>query len=127
MGYLICKKCKGRYDLQQGELPEEFESCSCGGELEFHDSGGQKKEYHPASSRGEDIYYSSGADVIRLLIVGTILLFGIFLALIMLMFFSVSTTTGGKIFSITVLIVVLIIDYSLFRVLLRTLSRLMHS
>lgn len=45
MGYLLCKSCGGRYDLQPGELPGDFESCSCGGELEFYDDHGHKRAY----------------------------------------------------------------------------------
>lgn len=33
MGYLECEKCGGRYELQEGESPEDFESCECGGKL----------------------------------------------------------------------------------------------
>lgn len=51
MGYLICKKCGGYYELQQGESPDDpqnlrfwdqenkvfysFDECECGGELEY--------------------------------------------------------------------------------------------
>lgn len=47
MGYLKCKSCGGRYDLQPGELPGEFESCQCGGKLEFYDNHGHKRGYPP--------------------------------------------------------------------------------
>ena len=33
MGYLKCEKCGGYYELQDGESPEDFESCECGGTL----------------------------------------------------------------------------------------------
>jgi hypothetical protein len=45
MGYLLCKSCGGRYDLKPGELPGDFECCSCGGELEFYDDQGRKRGY----------------------------------------------------------------------------------
>ena len=33
-GYLVCNKCGGCYELQQGELPEHFNlDCECGGQL----------------------------------------------------------------------------------------------
>lgn len=39
MGYLICNKCEGYYELQPGEFPEDFIlTCNCGGELKFHNS-----------------------------------------------------------------------------------------
>lgn len=33
MGYLKCDKCDGYYKLQEGESPEDFVSCECGGKL----------------------------------------------------------------------------------------------
>ncbi|MBZ2166641.1 Ig-like domain-containing protein [Methanobacterium spitsbergense] len=34
MGYLVCEKCGGYYELQQGESPDDFElKCDCGGKL----------------------------------------------------------------------------------------------
>ena len=35
MSYLICEKCGGYYKLKEGEKPEEFEACECGGSLRF--------------------------------------------------------------------------------------------
>lgn len=37
MGYLICKKCGGFYELEEGESPEDFSKCECGGNLEYSD------------------------------------------------------------------------------------------
>lgn len=33
--YLICTTCGGYYRLKKGETPEDFESCSCGGILQY--------------------------------------------------------------------------------------------
>lgn len=30
-GYLRCKRCNGYYKLEDGEDPDDFESCQCGG------------------------------------------------------------------------------------------------
>ncbi|NYB53107.1 MAG: hypothetical protein HVN35_11195 [Methanobacteriaceae archaeon] len=39
MGFLICDKCGGYYELQPGEKPEDFSSeCECGGHLNYSDS-----------------------------------------------------------------------------------------
>jgi Rad3-related DNA helicase len=39
MGYLICDKCEGYYELQHGESPEDFIlKCNCGGKLKFYNS-----------------------------------------------------------------------------------------
>lgn len=36
MGYLICKKCKKYYKLQEGEVPTNFENkCNCGNTLRY--------------------------------------------------------------------------------------------
>jgi hypothetical protein len=35
MGYLICNKCEGYYQLQEGESPKDFDRCQCGGTLEY--------------------------------------------------------------------------------------------
>ncbi len=34
-GYLICESCSGYYKLEKGESLEDFESCECGGKLNF--------------------------------------------------------------------------------------------
>ncbi len=38
MGYLECQKCGGIYELQEGESPEDYDVCHCGGEIEYHHS-----------------------------------------------------------------------------------------
>lgn len=39
MGYLICDKCNGYYELQPGEKPEDFDlECDCGGKYYFSES-----------------------------------------------------------------------------------------
>jgi len=35
MGYLIRDLCKGYYKLHDGETPDEFTSCQCGGHLKY--------------------------------------------------------------------------------------------
>lgn len=37
MGYLVCNKCGGYYELEEGESPEDFSNCECGGDLEYLD------------------------------------------------------------------------------------------
>jgi hypothetical protein len=32
-GYLECDNCRGYYELQDGESPEDFNECECGGKL----------------------------------------------------------------------------------------------
>ena len=35
IGYLECDNCKGYYELQNGESPEDFSECECGGKLVY--------------------------------------------------------------------------------------------
>lgn len=34
-GYLVCNKCQGYYQLQEGESPADFDLCECGGSLSY--------------------------------------------------------------------------------------------
>jgi len=38
MGYLVCDKCGGYYELQEGESPDDFKNCQCGGGLKYVES-----------------------------------------------------------------------------------------
>ena len=38
MGYVICEKCGGYYELEEGESPEDFAACNCGGTLSYVES-----------------------------------------------------------------------------------------
>ena len=31
--YLVCTRCNGYYELEDGESPDDFELCQCGGDL----------------------------------------------------------------------------------------------
>ena len=44
MGYLICDKCGGYYELHEDESPDDFESCECGGKLRYVESLNDKDE-----------------------------------------------------------------------------------
>lgn len=35
MGFLICEKCGGYYELAPGETPKQFTACECGGKLKY--------------------------------------------------------------------------------------------
>ena len=37
-GYLVCEKCGGYYKLQEGESPDDFENCQCGGRLRYYEN-----------------------------------------------------------------------------------------
>lgn len=38
MGFLVCKKCGGYYELQEGESADDYEYCSCGGQIEYREN-----------------------------------------------------------------------------------------
>jgi hypothetical protein len=40
-GYLVCSFCRGYYELQEGENPDDFDRCECGNPLEFYRSRSQ--------------------------------------------------------------------------------------
>jgi hypothetical protein len=40
MTYMVCEKCGGYYQLQEGESPDDFDLCQCGGKLEYKESMG---------------------------------------------------------------------------------------
>lgn len=47
MPYLFCKKCKGYYELNEGESLEDFERCECGGELIFSENKDEDINLNP--------------------------------------------------------------------------------
>ena len=77
MSYLKCKECGGRYDLQPGELPGQFERCNCGGRLEFYDNKGRKRAYIPLNK-----YKDKSKKTSPLMIVLIVLAVGYFLVMI---------------------------------------------
>ncbi|MBZ2167014.1 hypothetical protein [Methanobacterium spitsbergense] len=45
MSYLVCEKCNKYYELQEGELPADFDNnCECGSTLKFKGSLDQNEE-----------------------------------------------------------------------------------
>ncbi len=42
MGHLVCEECKGHYTLKEGESPDDFKSCQCGGKLKYVESLDEK-------------------------------------------------------------------------------------
>ncbi|MEL7671864.1 hypothetical protein [Methanobacterium sp.] len=92
MGFLKCKSCGGFYELQPGESPDQFESCHCGGELEYYNSRGQKKKYAPIRHGGRSRSKSSADSFIIVMILAGIVLMGVFLVYPFVMMF------GGMVF-----------------------------
>ncbi|MBI5680531.1 MAG: hypothetical protein HZC47_06550 [Methanobacterium sp.] len=44
MSYVVCEKCGGYYELEEGESPHDFDLCQCGGNLEYMDGIHQESE-----------------------------------------------------------------------------------
>ncbi|KAF5083375.1 zinc ribbon domain-containing protein [Methanobacterium aggregans] len=55
--YLVCDDCRGYYKLQEGESPEEFENCRCGGSLKYY---GNQKKVSAKRSNPEKLEYVNG-------------------------------------------------------------------
>ncbi len=82
MGYLKCKSCGGRYDLEHEESPDDFECCQCGGKLDFYDDQGYKRMYRSVSGKKSN----SGMHPllkILIIIVGGYLIFSFILVPVM--------------------------------------------
>ena len=64
MGYLICDKCGGYYELQPGEKPEDFsDECECGGKLIYSDTYDVINENEDDNVDNEDVSGVSNEDV----------------------------------------------------------------
>lgn len=83
MGYLLCKECGGCYELQEGEYPEDFDSCSCGGELEYRLSSNElkRRNYAEEDEFGVEEKKKSNKALILIIIVVGLFLLIIFLGL----------------------------------------------
>ncbi len=55
MGYLICEKCGGYYELQPGEHPEDFNECQCGGKLQYKEEIGPKSPDYKRLLKGSPL------------------------------------------------------------------------
>jgi len=53
--YMVCRDCRGYYKLQEGENPEDFEKCQCGGILKYYGNGTSSKH----SSKAEMSSYTN--------------------------------------------------------------------
>lgn len=56
MSYLTCEKCNGFYELHEGESPDDFDRCQCGGNLKYSENRyeyvqNEKRNYKTEKSR----------------------------------------------------------------------------
>jgi hypothetical protein len=76
MRYLKCKECGGVYELREGESPEDFDVCYCGGEIEYHlsrDELNERSEYVPSDEEIARRHASNRNLLIILIIAGTVI------------------------------------------------------
>lgn len=75
-GYLRCENCNGYYELEEGEDPDDFERCQCGGGLEFVPNIGLEQHVNEIEPLLHRINSSFGME--RSIIIGVIvsLIFG---------------------------------------------------
>ncbi len=66
MSYLICNKCGGYYELQEGEYSENFsDQCECGGKLEYKKYIIDEKTIYPKSiGTGALIFFTITASTL---------------------------------------------------------------
>jgi len=93
MGYLKCTECGDKYKLKEGESPEDFDICHCGGQLEYHlsvhelnkrnvDTANQADEEEIAKKKSHD------KKLLRIiLIIGAIIIIGFPVALTTLLIY----------------------------------------
>ncbi|HOI39522.1 MAG TPA: zinc ribbon domain-containing protein [Methanobacterium sp.] len=70
MGFLICDNCGGYYELQEGERPEDFQSCECGGNLKYVEKSDSSINKIPDNK--------SKNDSVLFIVLGSLFLFSIF-------------------------------------------------
>lgn len=57
MTYLVCEKCGGYYELQDGESPDDFDSCQCNGKLKVYTTlEGYYTESDPTNSYQRELF-----------------------------------------------------------------------
>ena len=70
MGYLVCDKCGGYYELQKGESSDTFdENCKCGGKLGYVDN--LDEEIEVSNTKESDILFKKYIFPPTLLIMGS--------------------------------------------------------
>jgi len=53
-GYLVCTSCRGYYELQEGESPDDFDRCECGHVLEYRSTVQFHSRTHTPNFEGSD-------------------------------------------------------------------------
>lgn len=94
MGYLVCYKCEGYYELQPGERIGDFDKCRCGGELRWVatiDDFTKKESIKAETHLKDNLSLEKSVSFIRLTRERLILLYGILAILFLLIILKMST------------------------------------
>lgn len=104
MRYLKCKECGGVYELKEGESPEDFDVCYCGGEIEYHLSRDELKERSEYVPSDEEIARrnTSNRNLILIIIVVASFIFIVPTAIAALLIYRAyfSTAYSGAIIAV---------------------------
>ena len=75
MPYLVCKKCNGYYEIKEGESPEDFAHCQCGGELKYIETLEELNYYNLSrSNNDEGSKKASSINKTKLGLIGTVMI-----------------------------------------------------
>ena len=61
-GYLVCTFCRGYYELQEGESPDDFDRCECGNVLEYHSNVQFNSQMHDSHLDGSGTVHGSYSE-----------------------------------------------------------------
>jgi len=115
---LRCKSCKGEYILKPDELPGDFQSCNCGGELEFYDTYGHRRPFttHYRKERKER---PLSTKILIIIVVGIFSLYYVFPFFMVSIIDYVDPSIGVYIFPIffaaSIAIILILIWYAFIR------------
>lgn len=123
MGYIICEKCGGYYELQPGEHPEDFDRCDCGGKLKYERSLIDENYDIPSSRSGFKLPSSKNLKTFGIGVIAILVLLVKFLPKSLILFWALLRFQNfdqvGPYYLIPVIFVIIIIATRILRPLLR--------
>lgn len=125
MGYIICEKCGGYYELQPGEHPEDFNRCNCGGKLRYNRNMIEDKDYNDPFEKqsGFKLPSSKNLKTLGIGIIAVSVLLVKFLPKSLILFWAILRFQNfdqlGSYYLIPVIIGILLIATRILRPLLR--------
>ncbi len=119
MGYLICDKCNGYYELQEGESESDFsDECECGGKVRYVESLEDiNREDTTEENMQTGVFYEETISL-RWVIISTVFIFG-FLLCVFLFQILLIPAESSPLINMILAIVLLLILFSLNFMILR--------